>query len=326
MTKSFRFVGIASVMHFAVDAICLCILYIMSETLYIQHVVEVFLTYNILAFMSQPLTGIVADKIKRLHRILIISLSSFVFAIMILLLMVNFDFLNNIFGVFSVATCAGIGNSLFHVWGAKQTVLKTGNDLRALGLFVSTGALGLAFAAVLFSWALLYSLILLFGICNLVYMSYDNKANLNQFNINTTDNERHFAKPNSYVFLIIIIAIIAFVCFRSYAGEALTIDLNKNSFIVLTLGFIAMIGKISGGWLAKNYGVTPTFVTALIIVIACFFLKKTGLIPVFMGVYMINTTMPITLYWINLFMKGREAFAFGILAAALIPGYILAHI
>ena len=34
--------------------------------------------------------------------------------------------------------------------------------------------------------------------------------------------------------------------------------------------------------------------------------------------------MPITLYFANKILKGKEGLAFGILAAALIPGYLIA--
>lgn len=37
-----------------------------------------------------------------------------------------------------------------------------------------------------------------------------------------------------------------------------------------------------------------------------------------------NTTMPVTLYLANDVLPGREGLAFGLLAAALIPGYLLA--
>ena len=42
------------------------------------------------------------------------------------------------------------------------------------------------------------------------------------------------------------------------------------------------------------------------------------------GLFLINCTMPITLYWANALLKGYEGLAFGLLAAALIPGYLLA--
>ncbi|MBR5448773.1 MAG: hypothetical protein IKV43_02190, partial [Clostridia bacterium] len=43
-----------------------------------------------------------------------------------------------------------------------------------------------------------------------------------------------------------------------------------------------------------------------------------------LGVFAFNFSMPMTLYYANIIMKGREGFAFGTLAAILFPGYILA--
>jgi len=41
------------------------------------------------------------------------------------------------------------------------------------------------------------------------------------------------------------------------------------------------------------------------------------------GLFLVNCTMPITLYWANVMLKGREGLAFGLLAASLIPGYLI---
>ncbi|MBQ6378613.1 MAG: hypothetical protein IJJ56_07445 [Prevotella sp.] len=43
-----------------------------------------------------------------------------------------------------------------------------------------------------------------------------------------------------------------------------------------------------------------------------------------LGIFLMNCTMPITLYLANLLLPKREGLAFGLLAAALIPGWLLA--
>ena len=43
-----------------------------------------------------------------------------------------------------------------------------------------------------------------------------------------------------------------------------------------------------------------------------------------LGVFLMNCTMPVTLYLANEVLKQREGLAFGLLAAALIPGWWLA--
>ena len=76
-------------------------------------------------------------------------------------------------GMLSVAVLLGMGNSLFHVWGGKQEAVTTGNDMRALGTFVSTGAFGLALGIVFFSWPLLYVALLAIYLLSTAYVHLD---------------------------------------------------------------------------------------------------------------------------------------------------------
>ena len=43
-----------------------------------------------------------------------------------------------------------------------------------------------------------------------------------------------------------------------------------------------------------------------------------------LGIFAFNFTMPITLYYANILLKGSEGFAFGTLAAVLAPAYFIA--
>ena len=119
-----------------------------------------------------------------------------------------------------------------------------------------------------------------------------------------------------YIVLMAITAISLFVMFRSFIGETFSSDITKNNTIILSLGFIAMLGKMCGGWIAKVGGIIKTLVCVLLIVAFTYFIKSSGLSIVFLGVFMINVTMPITLYLANVVMKGKEGFAFGTSRAA----------
>ena len=68
------------------------------------------------------------------------------------------------YGLPITSVLLGMGNSLFHVWGGKQVAVHTGNDIRSLGVFVSTGAFGLAVGTVCHSWALSYAILLLIAV------------------------------------------------------------------------------------------------------------------------------------------------------------------
>ena len=85
-----------------------------------------------------------------------------------------------------------------------------------------------------------------------------------------------------------------------------------------------MMGKMAGGWLAKWFGIVPSMVVVLLLVAVCFVVGGSNLAILLMGIFMINCTMPVTLYLANVVLEDREGLAFGILAAALIPGYLLA--
>ncbi len=315
-------VGSASAMHLLVDGICLCTLYVMVKSVSVDSVIAVFLTYNILAFMSQPFTGIVADKVRKMHWLLIAALCFLVLAVVICVLLVNCDFLHRFLPQLIVAILLGLGNSLFHVWGGKQMVVQTGNDMKTLGVFVSTGAFGLALALVLYSWTLLYVFLILLCSFALIYIMSDrNIANLEENEANVPIHDESY--KTSFV-IAVIASIAAFVMMRSYIGETFSSGIDKNATLIIVIGAVAMLGKMTGGWVARWFGIAKSLIAVLTLVLLCYVFKTSGLPMVLCGIYLINTTMPITLYLANMVMRDKEGLAFGILAAALIPGYLLA--
>ena len=66
-------IGISSVQHFLVDGLCICCMYLLAD-MYCNSIgaygnrlsMGGILLYNVLAFMSQPLTGLMADRLP--HR------------------------------------------------------------------------------------------------------------------------------------------------------------------------------------------------------------------------------------------------------------------
>ena len=153
--------GLAAALHFCVDGLCLCCLYL--ATTGIQDLLKYFVVYNVLAFLTQPLTGILADKSKHRHWILLASTIMLVLAVLETACAVPYCPAASVFLLVALSVLLGIANSLFHVWGGKETAVRTGNDIRALGVFVSTGAFGLAVGSVFLSRALMFCLLL--GIC-----------------------------------------------------------------------------------------------------------------------------------------------------------------
>ena len=321
-------VGICSLMHFLVDGLCVCCLYLLASRIDWHYIVGVFITYNVLAFLTQPLTGWYVDKVESKHWVLLVSILFLTMAVTVPWLMFLWpSFGSSAMGPFLMATLLGIGNSLFHVWGGKQTVLKTDNDIRAVGTFVSTGAFGLSVGIVFHSWFLLYTFLL--AICLLAVMYVRGDSIPDSFSDSLSGNGTSDGKGSSYAPVAVWIAmaaLMAFVMFRSFLGETFSGGHGKEGVVVLAVGAISMLGKMMGGWLSKWWGIVAAMVFILAVVLLCSMLRDLHEAFSFVGLFIINCTMPITLYLANVVMRGKEGLAFGLLAAALMPGYLLSFI
>ena len=348
-----KLIGLSSVQHFLVDGLCICSMFLLAE-IYGEHFgaygdrvsMGAVLTYNVLAFMSQPLTGMMADRMTARHWLLITSSLLLTLAVacasMIPTLMTEApNLMWEGLGeglLILVAVLLGAGNSLFHVWGGKQTVVKMGNDIRALGVFVSTGALGLAVGFVCRSWALLYGLLLAVVALAIVFLWSDECGVRSEVapaaETEGISGDERFLTPHS-TFLTprlispvnvwtVIVLLMLFVGFRSFAGEVFSKGITKSEMLILTVGFVSMLGKMAGGWIARWIGVLRSLAMVLAGVALCVLFRGDSVAVLLVGVFLMNCTMPVTLFLANDVLPKREGLAFGLLAAALIPGYLLA--
>ena len=327
MSKNGRLIGISSAMHFLMDGLCICCMYLLAPGFETGVVVGAVLTYNILAFMSQPLTGILADRLEQRHWLLLMSALLLTVAVAMVSLTGKVEWMITL-----VAVVLGAGNSLFHVWGGKQTVVKMGNDIRALGVFVSTGALGLAVGAVFCSWVLLYGLLLAFVVLAVRYVRWDDTGGLALCAPQAAHSSA--SPPVSSSFRVssmtpvtiwtFVVLLMLCVCYRSFAGEVFSHGITKSQSLILIIGAVAMLGKMAGGWLARWMGILPSVMVILAGVALCFLFRNGFVWVLLLGIFLMNCTMPITLYLANLLLPKHEGLAFGLLAAALIPGYLLA--
>lgn len=308
---------LCSVLHLLVDGLCVCCLYLVAPSLSATHLVGIFLTYNILAFLTQPLTGLFADRIERRHWMLLASVLLLTIAVLATSIVIHFRL--PVWGVALVAVLLGMGNSLFHVWGGKQVAVKTGNDIRALGTFVSTGAFGLAVGMVFFSWPLLYIALLSICFLSTAYMQLDLRADA----ATTVDVMAGRSFSRLFVVLSLVVLMLVVMC-RSLVGESFTGGLSKTSSLVLLLGFLSMLGKMAGGWLARSLGIVRILLLVVLLTVLCWVFRGQGIAMILIGLFAVNCTMPVTLYLANVLLPEREGLSFGLLAAALIPGYLLA--
>lgn len=310
---------LCSVLHLLVDGLCVCCLYLIASSFSALHLVGIFLTYNILAFLTQPLTGLWADCMKRRHWMLLVSVLLLTVAVLATSIVVSFRL--STVGMMVVPILLGMGNSLFHVWGGKQVAVTTGNDMRALGAFVSTGAFGLALGIVFFSWPLLYTVLLTICVLSTAYVHLDLKAGISA--INSQEAECRFGKLFIWMSLLVLMLV---VMLRSFVGETFSGEMSRTSSMVLLIGLLSMLGKMAGGWLAHHLGIIRMLALVIVLVLVCLVFSSQEMVIALVGLFAVNCTMPVTLYLANVVLPKREGLAFGLLAAALIPGYLLAFI
>ena len=310
---------LCSVLHLLVDGLCVCCLSLISSSFSAMHLVGIFLTYNILAFLTQPLTGLWADCMKRRHWMLLASVLLLTVAVLATSIVISFRL--STVGMMVVPILLGMGNSLFHVWGGKQVAVTTGNDMRALGAFVSTGAFGLALGIVFFSWPLLYTVLLTICVLSTAYVHLDLKAGISA--INSQEAECRFSKLFIWMSLLVLMLV---VMLRSFVGETFSGEMSRTSSMVLLIGLLSMLGKMAGGWLAHHLGIVRMLALVIVLVLVCLVFRSQEMVIALVGLFAVNCTMPVTLYLANVVLPKREGLAFGLLAAALIPGYLLAFI
>lgn len=306
-----------AMLHFLVDGVCVCCLYMLSDVFSLASLAGVFITYNVLAFLTQPLTGMLADRQFRHHPLLlglsVVLLSSGVACASAFAAMGS----GALWQLLLVAVLIGLGNSLFHVWGGKLTAVATGNDARALGIFVATGALGLAVGVLFHSWWLLFAMLAMTAAISVRVMVLSPKG-------------RYMSRPFStsgtaWLCWLAALLLMGLVMLRSLVGEVFSSDIERSSLTLLIIGTVAMAGKMLGGWLVCRMGIVMAFVLVAVGVAVCLLLRSGGQGVLWAGLLIVNLTMAMTLYLANAAMPGREGLAFGLLAASLMPGYMLAQ-
>ncbi|MCR5159039.1 MAG: hypothetical protein K6D37_07960 [Prevotella sp.] len=306
-----------SAMHFLVDGICVCCLYLVAERCRVGVLLWAFMTYNVMAFLTQPLTGHLADRTKDsrwmpLAAVGLLCMGAAVVAVATALGVVA-AWMSPL--VFLAAATLGAGNSLFHVWGGKATAVATGNDIRQLGVFVATGALGLAVGVAFASWLLLAAFII--GLAMLTVSVATGAAGA------TGTAGATVALSLSPVWVVgAMLVVIVVVMLRSLIGQTFAGGDLKS--LTLLVGLTAMLGKMAGGWMSHYMGLVPASAVMVLAVAICLLWPGSSVVMMVAGLFAVNCTMPVTLYLANVLMPGREGLAFGLLAAALMPGYLLA--
>ena len=294
-----------SAAHFAVDLACgfVCLgVFVPGAASLEEAALGVFL-YNLLAFAAQPLLGAVCDRFPRRPWAALGCLTVAAGALLGWLSL----------GWGAVVLC-GLGNALFHPGGGRDALVSSPGTLWEGGVFVSTGALGVALGMF---WGTAFprpwmagALAALLGLCALFCW----KTPLSQ-------PERRAAIPgaSSLPFWWVVGLALGSVALRAFVGGAVPLPW-KTGLWALAAAAAAFLGKAAGGFLADRLSPRLAGVGALLLSLPLLCLGWAHPLPSLLGLLCFNMTMPVTLGAVTDKLPNAPGLAFGLTAQFLFVG------
>lgn len=286
--------------HFCVDAVCA--MTVVSGTQNIIDAVKFFILYNFLAFCLQPLAGIILDKFRKIkyqHYIV----NSFIFLLFGLILPIN---------IWLRVFLVGIGNCLFHT-GAGALILKeSDNKLTPLGVFVSSGTVGLFLGTV---FADVDALHFVFAV-----------ALIGLIVVNVKLPDRKIIEKSGVVHWGLAWLLCLCIAIRSFMGFMPLTKFEKPELILFMVTMGVFLGKLLGGILCDKFGITKVVLWSTAVVVLLFMFSFSNPYLWTFVQMIVNLSMPITLYLMYRAMPKYPAFSFGLAASFLVVGLLATFI
>lgn len=284
--------------HFWVDFSCAVLMF--SQVSGTGEWALCVLLYNFCAFALQMPIGLLADRLGRQGRLAALGCALVTAGWGLAPLPA------------AAAVTAGLGNACFHVGGGVK-VLRDGGDRAApLGIFVSPGAFGIYFGALLgrrdgFPGWLSVAGLLLFALALLLLERREGE----------TAAPAWAPSPDRNAVFVLICCFLV-VVLRSYLGMVLAFPWKTGSW-ALALTCALVLGKAAGGFLGDRLGMVRASMLSLGLSAILFCLSGFPLAGT-AAVFLFNMTMPITLWAAARLLP--PGFAFGTLTFALFLGFL----
>ena len=324
--------AVATFLHFFVDLLCGFLIFNMCfNSDDANFIVAVLVLYNALAFGLQPVFGFFIDRFSKAIRfwkgISIALLSLALVTFVIFSIQISESNMLSVSVTLSCLIVAAISNAMFHVSFSKE--IMASKKRYGLGIFVSSGALGIAISYWLYS----ASPVLLFVIPLIVMpLGFAATFMLPIYREIKEEMEVREAPRNDIDWKSIAVAlciVIVAVFLRAMMGSYANIDLNaihvsQQYIVVLSTALGAFIGKFIGGFLIDWMDERVVLIGATAISLGCLFFLNAHIVFVILFSFSINVLMPLTLSMIKRILPSLPATGFGLLAAVLFPGVFLA--
>lgn len=289
--------------HFSVDFCCFFVLYASFVQQAPEQVGLGFLLYNGIAFGMQPLFGALCDARPRFP-----AAPLGCFLVLCALIVGKFSWL-------PLVVCA-VGNALFHVGGGVNALSYANGRMARGGVFVSSGALGVALGTLcggIGLWLRLlpmglaaFSMVL----CLLAYRR-DRRAPCTMVPFGA-------AAHRGAAFILVLCCVSIFI--RAWVGGLVPMLWKQGVWLGLLPAVAACAGKAVGGFAADALGARLVGVGSLLLsaVLLCF--GNQWAVTSLLGLFLFNFTMPVTLCAVADRLPGAPGLAFGLTTLALLCG------
>ncbi len=295
-------IAVYSVSHALVDAACAATVFaiVASSQDGTRSLFQFIVIYDVLAFSTQPLFGLLVDTwvapmYSAVLGILLVAISTLLLAIPLL-----------------AALIAGIGNAMFHVGGGAISLKLASGKAALPGIYVAPGALGLTIGTLIGKGGhfIAWPLILLLIVSIVLILSLPKPETIAPREL--PENLRWFE--------VVILLLLVSITIRGMVGISLVMPWKSDLALLVALTLAVVLGKAFGGILGDRFGWTNIAVSGLVISIPLltFFAQIPTL--AILGSFLFNLSMPITLVCLARMLPGKNGFAFGLTALALIIG------
>ena len=300
-----------SMAHLLVDGLCAATIFGQIE----EGRAFLLLLYSTLAFSTQCLVGLWADRMRHVRHLEAVS------ALLLVL-----GYVLPVSALLKIILI-GVGNSGFHVAGGVMTLRESGGKAAKLGVFVSPGAIGLTLGTLYpkLGAAFAVALVATVGMVVVAEKEAEARAELAakgteaQAELETVQAEKSDAPGPEILPVLLLISAVAV---RAIGGTAVRFPWKHGAAGALLMTAFVAGGKTAGGYLCDSIGYQKAALFSLIpasILIAC---CSSWAVPSLLGQFALNLTMPVTLWLLYRSMPDSPGLSFGLAAAALWPGTI----
>lgn len=289
-----------SVSHFLVDALCVATLF--GPVAASGDIALAVVLYNTLAFSTQCIVGLLADALRR-HS----------WSAAAGMLLVALGYILPVPALVKVCF-VGVGNSIFHVAGGAMTLEESGGRAGKLGVFVAPGAFGVTLGTLYPQTAAVYVFAVLACAAVYVYIS------LRRSDILPEKSEGSGGEGRFPVLAVLLLTFA--VAVRAVGGSAVSFTWKSGAVMSLVMTAFVFAGKAAGGFVCDALGPKKSawISIPLSAVLIAFF--SGYILPSLAGQFLLNLTMPVTLWLMYRALPDSPGFAFGLSASALWPGTI----